>query len=397
MAIHQPYPSAPAKALGEVIWQYTDTLCTMPCSIGQTSQTHYCKIYMFLMNTILPCGKIGSLTMRWQQTSSVKAEQGLLRQNQGEWHTLVTETITSNKSWDEIKDLLWLKLCNATIHTYTSQFMEIQQWEKESLVEYIHWFKTEAKRCNFTNDGATIRIFIKGLKNAHSLATCIYEKGPQMLTDAISIVENLNAVQQLTTPSTVNTEDHCFQCQEQGCIARNHPNIRCLEMWWVWSHCNGSSTQDTSFGNPSKAPPTQTTQKPPCQVKLQTSPWGQGQVKSFQVTITFYRHHSSSYHDSYRGCSRSWHRDNCHHHRSSSQCSTLHTGVIAIKPTMTHHINLTADHLHTDTHNHNIPETEVAHIHVHLTNPQDKVHIGHTYTPADHEENHITRRTPEWK
>ena len=68
------------------------------------------------------------------------------------------------------------------------------------------------------NDAATIRIFIKGLKNSHSLATCIYEKGPQTLTDAISKVEKLNAVQQLTAtiipPSTVNMmsneEDCCF-------------------------------------------------------------------------------------------------------------------------------------------------------------------------------------------
>ena len=86
--------------------------------------------------------------------------------------------------------------------------MEIQHGEKESLAAYIHRFKTEAKRCNFTNDAATIRIFIKGLKNAHSLATFIYEKGPQMLTDAISEVKKLNAIQQLTAmiipPSTVN-------------------------------------------------------------------------------------------------------------------------------------------------------------------------------------------------
>ena len=96
--------------------------------------------------------------------------------------------------------------------------MEIQQWKKESLAVYVHWFKTEAKSGNFTNDAATIRVFIKGLKNAHSLATCIYEKGPQMLTDTISKVEKLNAVQQLTdmfiSPSTVNVmaheEDHCF-------------------------------------------------------------------------------------------------------------------------------------------------------------------------------------------
>ena len=87
-------------------------------------------------------------------------------------------------------------------------------------------FKTEAKRCSFTNDATTIRIFIKGLKNVNSLATYIYEKGPQMLTDAILEVEKLNAIQQLTAtiipPFMVNVmsheEDCCVQCQEQGHI-----------------------------------------------------------------------------------------------------------------------------------------------------------------------------------
>ena len=86
--------------------------------------------------------------------------------------------------------------------------MDIQQWERESLAAYIHWFKTKAKQCNFLNDAATIRIFVKGLKNAHGSSTCTYEKGPQTLTDAISEVEKLNAAQQLTamtiTPSTVS-------------------------------------------------------------------------------------------------------------------------------------------------------------------------------------------------
>ena len=40
--------------------------------------------------------------------------------SQGLMYTLVTEAISSNKSWDEIKDLLRLKLCNADIHTYIS-------------------------------------------------------------------------------------------------------------------------------------------------------------------------------------------------------------------------------------------------------------------------------------
>ena len=58
---------------------------------------------------------------------------------------LVTEAINSEKTWDDIKDLLRLKLCNANIHTYMSCFMDIQQQEKESLAAYILQFKTEAK------------------------------------------------------------------------------------------------------------------------------------------------------------------------------------------------------------------------------------------------------------
>ena len=104
--------------------------------------------------------------------------------------------------------------------------MDIKQKEEESLATYANMFKTKARRCNFTNDTATIRIFVKGLKNAHSLATCIYVNGPQTLTDAILEVEKLNATQKLMKMiipiSTVNVmsneEDGCFQCQEPGHI-----------------------------------------------------------------------------------------------------------------------------------------------------------------------------------
>ena len=111
--------------------------------------------------------------------------------------------------------------------------MEIQQKEKEFLTAYIHWFKAEAKRCNFTNNAATIRIFIKGLKNTHSLATQIYEKGRQTFSEAISEVEKLQATHQLTASlipsSTVNVMyhegDNCFQCQESGHIACHCPRV----------------------------------------------------------------------------------------------------------------------------------------------------------------------------
>ena len=81
--------------------------------------------------------------------------------SKGLTHTLITEDLTSGKCWDDIKDLLCLKLCNSDIHTSVSHLMENQQKEKEFLTAYIHHFKREAKRYNFTNSTATIRIFVK--------------------------------------------------------------------------------------------------------------------------------------------------------------------------------------------------------------------------------------------
>ena len=153
--------------------------------------------------------------------------------SKGLTHTLITEVITSGKSWDNIKDVLQLEICNSDIHTSISHFMEIQQKEKESLTAYIHHFKREAKRCNFTNTTVAIRIFVKGLKSAHSLAACIYEKEAQTLSDVITEVERFQATQQPTATlipsSTVNVmsheEEHCFQCQESGHIAHHCPNV----------------------------------------------------------------------------------------------------------------------------------------------------------------------------
>ena len=115
--------------------------------------------------------------------------------------------------------------------------MDIQQKENESLAAYIHHFKRETSRCKFDNDAATIRIFIKGFKNAHTLATRVYEKGPQSLADAIKEVEKLQAAQQLTatliSSSSVNVmssdDDKCFQCQESGHMACHCHHIKCFD------------------------------------------------------------------------------------------------------------------------------------------------------------------------
>ena len=157
--------------------------------------------------------------------------------SKGLTHTLITEALTSDKCWEEIKDLLCLKICNLDIHTSVSHFMDIQQKDKKSLAAYVHRFKREAMKCNFNNNVATIRIFVKGLKNAHTLAAHVYEKIPQTLADTISDVEELQAALQLTATllpsSTVNVmsneEDQCFQGQELGHIACHCPNTQCFE------------------------------------------------------------------------------------------------------------------------------------------------------------------------
>ena len=53
--------------------------------------------------------------------------------SKGFTYTLISEAPDLDKSWEEIKDLIHLKICNSDIHTSVSYFMETQQKEKESL------------------------------------------------------------------------------------------------------------------------------------------------------------------------------------------------------------------------------------------------------------------------
>ena len=136
--------------------------------------------------------------------------------------TLISEFLTAQNNWEEIKDSLQLKISNMDIHTSISHFMEIQQTDRESLATYVHRFKQEASRCKFNNDTTTIQIFLKGLKNAHTIATKVYKKGPQTLAEAIKEAEKLQATQQLTSTllptSSVNTmssdNDRCFNAKK---------------------------------------------------------------------------------------------------------------------------------------------------------------------------------------
>ena len=133
-------------------------------------------------------------------------------------HTLICKATQAAKCWHEIKGILRLKLCNTNIDTHTSDYMEIQQKDNETLAAYIHHFKTAAMQCTFDNDTAAIHSFVKELQDAHTTAAKIYEKEAQTLSEVIRLVEKLNAAQQLTamlTPtmaSMMSNDDRCFVC-----------------------------------------------------------------------------------------------------------------------------------------------------------------------------------------
>ena len=90
--------------------------------------------------------------------------------------TLITEASMTQKSWEEIKDSLHLKISNADIHTSIIRFMDIQQTDKESLATYVHRFKGKLADVNLNIDATTIRIFLKGLKMHITIATKFMKK-----------------------------------------------------------------------------------------------------------------------------------------------------------------------------------------------------------------------------
>ena len=223
----------PSEPIQEELDKYTETLCTaqkktsLESSLLQDISILNGQDSSQLEDWLTDIETASELTGKSRTKLAQAKSRGLVR-------TLLSEALTSQKTWEEIKDSLCLKISNAHIHTSISHFMDIQQSDKESLAAYVHHFKWEANKCKFNNDAATITIFLKGLKNAHTLATKVYKNGPQSLADTIKEVGKLQAAQHLTStllpPSLVNTmstdNDKCFQCHEAGHMVRYCPHIR---------------------------------------------------------------------------------------------------------------------------------------------------------------------------
>ena len=132
----------PTEPFGEVICQYTNTLYTIQKQtnlinsllqdIAAFNEQDSTKLEDWLMDIETAV----HLTNK-SQAKLIKAK------SRGLAHALVTEAINSDKSWEEIKDLLWLKLWNTNIHTYSLCFKDSQHWEKKFPAAYVHRFKPE--------------------------------------------------------------------------------------------------------------------------------------------------------------------------------------------------------------------------------------------------------------
>ena len=141
-------PSAPPEPLNDILKQYT--LCSAQ---KQTNFTNTLLQDIPVLN-----GNDSTQLEDWLvdiETTAVLSAESRTKLAQAKskelTRTLITEALTSGKCWDDIKDILHVKLYNTDIHISVSHFMDIQQKEKESLATYIHHFKGEAKWCNFTN------------------------------------------------------------------------------------------------------------------------------------------------------------------------------------------------------------------------------------------------------
>ena len=160
-----------------VLDRYTKTLCTIqkktslessllqdiPALNGQDSSQ--------LEDWLTDIETASELTGESRTKLAQAKSKGLVR-------TLISEALNAQKNWEEIKDSLRLKISNVDIHTSISHFMDIQQTDKESLATYVHRFKQEASRCKFNTDATYHKNFPKRFKNAHTIATKVYEKGP---------------------------------------------------------------------------------------------------------------------------------------------------------------------------------------------------------------------------
>ena len=142
-----------------------------------------------------------------------------------------------NQPWPHIKEQLCNHLNNASIHTFTSRFMEIQQKDSETLTVYIHRFKKEANYCDFKSHPAKIRIFLKGLINSSKIVPGVYKKGPTTIEEAIGIVEKISSAQCIAASFSQNHQISMMKRGSTDHHAQNQDCSNCGQLGHPWFTC----------------------------------------------------------------------------------------------------------------------------------------------------------------
>ena len=130
----------PSEPIEEVLDKYTNTLCnaqkktSLESSLLQDIPTLNGQDSLQLEDWLMDIETASELTGESRTKLAQTKSRGLAR-------TLISEALTSQKTWEEIKDSLCLKNSNTDIHTSISHFMDIQQSDKKSLAAYVHQFK----------------------------------------------------------------------------------------------------------------------------------------------------------------------------------------------------------------------------------------------------------------
>ena len=127
----------PSEPIEELLDKYTDTLCnsqkkiSLESSLLQDIPTLNGQDSSQLEDWLTDIEMASDLTGESRTKLAQAKSRGLVR-------TFISEALISQKTWEEIKDSLHLKISNADIHTSISCIMDIQQLDKESLAAYVH-------------------------------------------------------------------------------------------------------------------------------------------------------------------------------------------------------------------------------------------------------------------
>ena len=123
-----------------MLGKYTKTLCTtqkktsLESSLLQDIPTLTGQDTSQLEDWLIDIETASELTDESRTKIAQAKSKGLVR-------TLISEALTAQKTLEEIKDSLQLKISKVDIHTSISCFMDIEQTDKELLATYVHRFK----------------------------------------------------------------------------------------------------------------------------------------------------------------------------------------------------------------------------------------------------------------